>query len=219
MSTYTCAQLHEVAPELALAVLGGSDRAEALIHLTECSRCQTYVAELTEAADIVPFLAPEREPPPGFEQRVVARLGAGRRRRFRRLAAVAAIAAAAAAILSITIVRVIDATSPVVPDSATATMVQARMVSDATGTSAGWAYVSDQRSVALAVDYGVDTGTYGVSVTPASGKAVVIGDMTIADQRGSWTGTSSVDLGRGSEIALVDDRGAQVCHGMVEATR
>jgi hypothetical protein len=48
---------------------------------------------------------------------------------------------------------------------------------------------------------------------------VKIGDMTVAENRGSWTGTSTVNIGSGSEISLVDPRGAQVCHGTVEANR
>ena len=80
MSAFTCAQLRDVAPELALGVLGGAERGEALAHLDACSRCQVHVAELTEAADVLPLLAPEREPPPGFEARVLHGLASERRR-------------------------------------------------------------------------------------------------------------------------------------------
>jgi anti-sigma factor RsiW len=226
MSAFTCVQMRDLAPELALGILGGAERAEALIHLTNCTRCQAYVAELTEAADTIPLLASEHEPPPGFDQRVLARFGAGRRRSTRRWIASIAVAAAAAAILSITIVRVVDANNPVTPSRAAATstsqpavaMVQARMVSSTTGTSAGWVYVAG-RQVAIAVDYGVTSGTYGISVQPTAASAVLIGDMTITDNRGSWTGTSDVDVPSGSQISLVDAQGNAVCHGTVTGTR
>ena len=80
MSGYSCAQLRDVAPELALGVLGGAERAEAIMHVNGCARCQALVNELTEVADALPLLAPEIEPPVGFEQRVLSS-GPARRRR------------------------------------------------------------------------------------------------------------------------------------------
>lgn len=225
MSTYNCVQMRDAAPELALGILGGAERAEALIHLTNCTRCQAYVAELTEAADTIPLLAPEHEPPPGFDRRVMARFGAPRRRTTRRWIASIAVAAAAAAILSITIVRVVDANNPVQTRAgATSTttgaapIVQTRMVSATTGTSAGWASVAG-RQVAIAVDYGVGSGSYGIAVRPKGATVVLIGDMTITDNRGSWAGTSSVDVPSGSEISLIDPDGNAVCQGTVTTSR
>ena len=63
MSAYSCAQLRDVAPELALGVLGGAEHAEAIMHVNGCARCQALVNELAEAADALPLLAPEIEPP------------------------------------------------------------------------------------------------------------------------------------------------------------
>src|SRR5215468_3198036 len=135
MSVYSCAQFREVAPELALGVLGGAERAEAIIHANGCARCQALVTELTEVADALPLLAPEREPPPGFEQRVLAAGRARRRRVTRRWFASVAAVAAAAAILSITIVRVVDAGNDTAPAASGtgAKPVAARMVTDTGG--------------------------------------------------------------------------------------
>jgi hypothetical protein len=151
MSAYSCAQLREVAPELALGVLGGAERAEALIHVNGCARCQALVNELTEVADALPMLVPEREPPAGFEQRVLSAGRAQRKRRTRRWVAAVAAAAAAAAIGSIAIVRVVDAGNE--PSVLTAAMapVESKMVTPQ-GQPAGWAYVTSGRSVAIAVD-------------------------------------------------------------------
>ena len=106
MSVLTCAEVRELAPELALEILGGAERAEVVLHVNGCARCQAYVSELTEAADAIPQLVPEHEPPAGFEERVIHRLDEGRRRSRRRWVASIAAAAAVAAIFSITIVRV-----------------------------------------------------------------------------------------------------------------
>src|SRR2546423_14782415 len=96
MSVLTCAEVRELAPELALGILGGAERAEVGLHVNGCARCQAYVAELTEAADAIPQLGPEAEPPAGFEARVMRRLGEGERPTPRRwLAGVASGPAAA----------------------------------------------------------------------------------------------------------------------------
>jgi hypothetical protein len=215
VTMYSCAQLREVAPELALGVLGGAERAEALIHVNGCARCQALVNELTEVADTLPMLAPEHEPPPGFEQRVLSAGRAERRRRTKRWVAAIAVAAAAAAIVSITVVRVVDAGNEIAVVAAAREPVEAQMITPR-GDPAGWAYVTNGRSVAIAVDYGIPSGEYSVAVLPPGGDDVTIGTMTIADYRGSWTGKSDVPLPSGSRISLVDADGEAVCHGTVE---
>ncbi len=111
MSVYSCAQLRDVAAELALGVLGGAERAEAIMHVNGCARCQALVNELTEVADALPLLAPEIEPPVGFEQRVLSS-GRARRRRTRSTARVGGRSRGGrGAILSITVVRVVESGS------------------------------------------------------------------------------------------------------------
>ena len=79
-----CADVRELAPELALGIVGGPERAEALQHASECGPCRALVGELAEAADALMLLAPESEPPPGFEERVLGALRAPRWRMRRR---------------------------------------------------------------------------------------------------------------------------------------
>src|SRR5215216_6442758 len=108
MSRSMCVEVRELAPELALGIVGGPERAEALQHASECGPCRALIGELAEAADALPLLAAEAEPPPGFEQRVLAALKAPRRRNRRRIAGLVAAAAAAATIVSIVGVRVVE---------------------------------------------------------------------------------------------------------------
>jgi hypothetical protein len=75
-----CAELREVAPEVALGLLTGEERAAALAHLQRCEACRAEVASLAGTADEVLLAAPRVEPPPGFRDAVLARLaseGAG----------------------------------------------------------------------------------------------------------------------------------------------
>jgi hypothetical protein len=216
----TCAEVRDLAPELALGILSGAERAEVVLHVNGCARCQAYVAELTEAADVLPQLVPEAEPPAGFEARVMRRLGEGERRTRRRwLAAVAAVAAAAM-IISVTVVRVVESNddTPVAAPPATTLHqqpVQVAMEGGAGDVPAGWAYVSNGHGIAVSVDYGIPSGRYGVRVEPVSGSPEMIGTMQVESERGSWTGHSEQALGAGSRISLVDASGTEVCHGTV----
>lgn len=71
----TCAQLEELAAELALGTVSGAERAVALDHLAACGACRNLVDQLARVADNLLLLAPVTEPPPGFESRVLSRMG------------------------------------------------------------------------------------------------------------------------------------------------
>ncbi|MFF4652034.1 hypothetical protein [Streptomyces sp. NPDC001380] len=99
----TCAELHDAAAELALGVLPARERAAAVQHLDRCPGCRGEVHRLTLAGDALLDLVPGSEPPVGFEDRVLVRLGTVlrpvRQRHRRRRSAL--LAAAAAALLAV----------------------------------------------------------------------------------------------------------------------
>ena len=78
MTSMTCAELRDVAGEVALTLLTGAERAAALAHLETCQACRTEVADLTATADELLLLAPAAEPPAGFESRVLAAMAESR---------------------------------------------------------------------------------------------------------------------------------------------
>lgn len=98
-----CDEFSGLAAELALGVLTGRERADALAHLEHCDACRETVRRLAVTGEGLLELLPAAEPPPGFESRVMARIGIapparhppvpGRAfpRRPRRLVAVAAV--------------------------------------------------------------------------------------------------------------------------------
>src|SRR5205823_8680981 len=69
-----CAEIRALLPELALGIADGEERASALEHLGGCADCRRELDELSAIADELVALAPEREPPAGFEGRVIERL-------------------------------------------------------------------------------------------------------------------------------------------------
>jgi hypothetical protein len=74
--------LAEVAAELALGVLTGRERAQAIMHLDSCRICREHIRRLAITEEELLQLLPGRAPPAGFATRIMDRLGlAGRHRR------------------------------------------------------------------------------------------------------------------------------------------
>ena len=74
MTELSCGQCQDRAAELAVGALEGRERAETLAHLQRCARCQTSVAALATTVTGLVDLLPERDPPDGFADRVLAAL-------------------------------------------------------------------------------------------------------------------------------------------------
>jgi anti-sigma-K factor RskA len=67
--------LADAAAELALGVLTGRERADAVEHLDRCEACREGVRKLIATGEEFLGLLPPAEPPAGFETRVLDRLG------------------------------------------------------------------------------------------------------------------------------------------------
>src|SRR6185437_2990435 len=75
MHEMSCAMLADAAAELALGVLTGRERADAIEHLDLCETCREDVRKLMATGDELLGLLPLAEPRAGFETRVLDRLG------------------------------------------------------------------------------------------------------------------------------------------------
>ena len=75
LSEMNCREFSDVAAELALGVLTGRERAAAIAHLDQCDACRENVRQLTMTSEGLLELLPTREPPAGFESRVMERIG------------------------------------------------------------------------------------------------------------------------------------------------
>ena len=95
--------IEDRAAELALGIVDEPERTELLAHAEVCDHCRRLIDELSGTADQVLLVAPEIEPPPGFEGRALTTMGVGPEhvaaRPNRRLAVVAAVAAAVVALV------------------------------------------------------------------------------------------------------------------------
>jgi hypothetical protein len=71
-----CEDFARIAPELALGLLSGPERAAALEHLQDCAACRAQVDELSQTVDELLTAGPRAEPPAGFEGAVLDRFAA-----------------------------------------------------------------------------------------------------------------------------------------------
>src|ERR687898_477632 len=196
MSGSMCVEVRELAPELALGTAGGPERAEALQHASECGPCLALIGELSEAADALPLLAPEAEPPPGFEERVLAALKAPRRRNRRRIVGV----------------RVVESVQETNGIATAASDVRAAQMTGANGLDVGDVFVSNgvPAAVVVSVNYWVPSGTYDVEFRAGS-TSKRLGDVHIDNGRGSWGGVAELSRSAAGSIVLVGTDGKVVC--------
>ncbi|MGH9101464.1 MAG: anti-sigma factor family protein [Acidimicrobiales bacterium] len=215
MTTASCEQVREAAAELALGAASGPERGAALEHLTGCDACQAYVAELAGLADRLLLAAPEREPPAGFDERVLERVAAGQggpaavplrqeraegRRRWQPRRARVLGAAAALALLGAAIGAGADqlagggssgqASLAALGKALGATSFSAGHLTDAAGRSVGEVLVCRGHPSWVFVSVSAPSASSGAEVrlTAAGGSTTWAGYMTLDRGSGSWGG-------------------------------
>ena len=79
-----CDDTRDLIPEVALGIASGEDRARVLEHVAHCRGCRDELGRLAAVTDELLVFAPEAEPPPGFEQRVLRAIAPAQPNRPRR---------------------------------------------------------------------------------------------------------------------------------------
>jgi hypothetical protein len=174
--------------EFALGTLSGRSRALVLDHLETCAHCTAESEALADAADTLLWLAPEAEPPLGFETRVIERFrgtGAGRQIDRRRRLSLFAVAALLVAVMGVGIGAVATQGGGNHP-SATQRPMTGRLVSD--GHVLGDVTISagSPSWMIMDVDTGKISGVVWCEVTLANGRSETVGKFTISHGYGSW---------------------------------
>ena len=207
-----CRAARAIAPELALGVASGEERAETLRHLAACPECRAEVESLARVADELLLVAPEHDPSVGFESRVVAALTAdGESTRGRWRWALVAAAAAVAALLGV------DGPSAGRSFAAGGKYLVVSPVRDRGRHELGrvFAYEGDPSWLLITADRGTDPGAYEISLETAGGSHVTAGDMEIGASGGSWGHAIPVDVHRLAYVELAPKHGNQ---GTLKAT-
>jgi hypothetical protein len=220
----SCEHTRRLAAELALGIADGADRAQALRHIADCAECRRVVEELSEVADELLTLAPEREPPNGFESRVLTRLQpppstAPRHVRPWRRALVLLAPAAAAAALAVGIllgatrddVRLAEQYRATLAEAHGSYFEAARLIAPGE-VSAGvvYAYRGTPSWIFVYVDAAHRSTTDSVELAMTSGERVPLPSFRIDAATGSAGEAIPVDVHRVAAVRLVGSAPGEV---------
>lgn len=226
MSEATCDEVRELAPELALGIAAGEQRARALVHIASCTDCRTLVEELSRAADSLLLLAPPKEPPIGFEAHAVDRVhGLRPGRRLKIVAAVAAILLVSIggtfAVMTAATRRDRELANRYLDIIERQGELVAASLRTADGGPAGqvFAYSGPANWVFIVVDAASGSGMHDVVFIPKSSAAVTVGRIRLVDGRGSWGSTTGLNV-RDLTVQLVASDGKRAFQAAINsATR
>lgn len=206
MSVFGCPDVREVAPDFAFGILDGEARSEVLLHVDHCPSCQRYVSELSETADALVLLAPEAEPPAGFERRVLDRIVESSRRRRWRTTKLVAVTAAAAIILSVVAVRIVDQNRTPGSQIAAAPTSKTVAMVGANGQNVGKVDVGSNgttMTMNLSVAYALRDGDYSIVLTRSgTPKGEPLGTVHVGGGVGTWSGSTTA--AGATQLALKD---------------
>lgn len=223
-----CERYQDELAELALGTLTGRARADALGHVDNCTRCAEEVEELSRTADLLLQVAPEAEPPAGFEVRLMERLseprptanrsGAGRRRRLASTRARLLLGAAAVsvALAGAGIGLAVAGTSAPAPGRA----VQATLLSSP-GHSVVGRVVASPGSPAwlfVVIEPGHLSGNVTCRLVLAGGRFVTVGTFSLEEGYGSWSARLSTSVSSLRLAELVSPQGVVVASATFPAT-
>jgi hypothetical protein len=231
LNSMSCAEFYDSAAELALGVLTGRERAEALAHLDHCEACREYVRQLTMTGEELLSLLPSAEPPAGFETRVMDRLSltvpAPRplRHRVQRPAwghgfsprRVLAAAAVVVAVLGAALGGwgLHAATAPEASSAlSSATLVAA---SDHDHVGRVFVYNGESRWVYMSVDLESGNDTVICQLIGADGHVTTVGSFQLADGYGSWGSPAWTGDGAPAGARLVTANGTVLATGTFSA--
>jgi hypothetical protein len=215
-----CERVRELAPELALGIADGEERADALEHLADCPGCRAQLERLAATADELTLLGPAVEPPAGFEARVAATMrgepaapGLGRRFAAPLAAALAAAALAAGAVwLALADDRELADSYRDTLAVASGDYFDASTLELPGGRKAGYVYGYQGRSSwVFAVVYdGVEPGEYMLELVTRNGERLPLRELAVEDDAGSAGAVTPVPYSRLAEVRLLDADGREV---------
>ena len=215
----SCEALSDDLLEFALGTLSGRDRSRVLEHLDTCSSCRAETESLARVTDAMLSLAPEAEPPLGFESRLADRLRGGEvvtLPRRRRGALTLAAAALLLAVLGFGIGAAVTHSNTATP-SASSRPSMARLTSD--GRVLGQVFVSPGRPswIYMTFDDGRWSGVAWCQVTLASGRVETVGRFTLSSGYGAWVAPLKAPANQVRSAQLVDVNGTVLASATLRA--
>jgi hypothetical protein len=221
-----CEEFGDIAAELALGVLTGRERAHAIEHLDQCDACREHVRQLSLTGEEMLGLLPGREPPAGFETRVMGRLGLAPQqpKRSRRMLATAAVllAAVAAGLGGWGLRGVTSAPATRGSSTAQAPLRSAALLT-ASHQTAGKIFLYDGNPrwlyMAVDADANMSSGTVVCQLEASGGRIITIGSFRLYNGYGSWGSPDPVDPGSVTGARLTSPNGTVLATASFKAAR
>jgi hypothetical protein len=218
MSDERCLETREGLAELALGIADGAERARMLEHVAECAECRRELERQSQIADGVLALAPEHEPPIGFELEVLNAIhppAPGRRSLWRPLAVAAVVAAAVAVTAGGMLLgfredrRVADQYRAALAE-ANGTYFGARPLVDPAGRRGGvlFVYRGQPSWIVVVVDEAYRDAVTEAELVDRAGGRIGLPAFGLADS--AWGGAIPLDLQHVASVQLVGDDGRSV---------
>jgi hypothetical protein len=212
MTGMDCERCLDLAPELALGIAEGHERAAAVAHLTSCPACRRELDDLAVVADRLLLAVPAVDPPAGFEATTLARFAppAGVMSRLRRALRPTLTAAAVVLVFVAGLgVGVVTRGSPLADLAADAPLRTAPLT-DGAGRLVGSVAVQEGRSPRILVVLGPrpTSDHYVVECDDEDGDSYRAGALTVVpddDQGKVWTATVSFEVDDVTRVRLVGD--------------
>jgi Putative zinc-finger len=210
-----CDESRELLTELALGIADGEERARVLEHVAGCPDCRRELERQTALADQLLTLAPEHEPPIGFELGVLRAIeppAPKRRSPLRPLAAVGAVAAAVAITAGGMEIgfrddrRLADQYREALAQ-ANGTYFGATRLADPAGRPGGvvFVYRGSPSWVLVTVAPAHRAAIQGAELVARDGRRLPLESFRLVD--GAWGGAIPLDLAQVAAVHLVDDQG------------
>jgi hypothetical protein len=215
MSDERCHETREGLTELALGIADGAERARMLDHLAECADCRRELERQSQIADGLLTLAPEHEPPIGFELGILHAIlpEAPRRRPLWRPAALVAVVAAAVAVTAGGMLlgfredrRIADQYRAALAE-ANGTYFGSRPLTDAAGRRGGvlFVYRGAPSWILVVVDEASRDAVTGAELVDRGGGRISLPAFVLVD--GAWGGAIPLDLQHVAAVQLAGDDG------------
>jgi hypothetical protein len=209
-----CDEARESLSELALGIADGEERARVLEHVENCADCRRELERQSALADELLVLAPEQEPPPGFEVSVLRSIQppAPRRSILRPLAAIGTVAAAVAIAVGAMVIgtrddrRLADQYRAAL-EEANGRYFSAAQLADAAGRRGGvlFTYRGTPSWILVTVSPEFRASVDRAELVDRGGRRISLASFRLAD--GAWGGTIPVDLQDVAAVHLVGEDG------------
>ena len=216
MTDERCEAIRDVLSEVALGIADGADRARVLEHVAGCASCLRELEQESQVADGLLTLAPEHEPPIGFELGVLRSIeppAPAPRRRFllRPVAVAAAVAAAVAVAVTAGLMHLGSRDDRRLADEYRTALAEAngryfsaRQLADPAGRRGGvlFVYRGAPSWILVTVDPAQQEAVDEAEVVTRDGRRIPLDAFRLSD--GAWGGALPVDLEDVAAVHLLD---------------